>query len=194
MRIQPMTPEERFRSSPDDELWACVVCGNPWLSRQMRFQDGLEDDRRCPNHFAPNGGEVARDLQRAQASEEAAAMTERYSAPPAFPGWFDETELPALVEFSDRPVILRRGGASVVLTIQGTNLALDDAITFGHAGITSAVSPALTPVTYDSDGNPQTPFVDILVLTVQASVAVPIGLYELAYDGNVYRDVFDVRD
>ena len=55
------------------------------------------------------------------------------------------------------------------------------------------LSPALTPVTYDSDGNALDPFVDVLVLTVQASLAVTVGLYALTYEGDVYQRCFDVR-
>jgi len=82
----------------------------------------------------------------------------------------------------------------VALTIHGTNLASDDTYSYGHAGITNASAPVFTAVTYDSDGNALTPFVDVLVLTVQASVAVPIGLYALTYEDTVYRNVFDVRN
>lgn len=192
-RIAAMNHEQRFRTSPDEELWSCVVCGEMWLSRQIRFQDGVESDRRCPNHYAVNGGSIARDLRRAAASDLAASLTERHAEPPLFGGWFDDTTLAALVEFSAKPLLLTRGGPAVVLTIQGTNLAADDTIVYGHAGITDSVAPALTPVTYDSDGNALTPFVDVLVLTVQASVAVPVGLYALTYEGDVYQRCFDVR-
>lgn len=188
-----MTPEERFSSSVDDELWACGVCAAMWPSKQMHFQDGIESDRRCPNHFAAKGGELARTLAQAAASEKAAAITSQYAAPPKFPGWLDGTPPAALVEFSARPLTLVRGGPSAVLTIDGTNLATDDTIEYGHAGITDAVAPALTPVTYDGDGNALAPFVDVLVLTVQASVAVPLGFHSLTYEGSEYDATFDVR-
>lgn len=80
-----------------------------------------------------------------------------------------------------------------MLTITGTHLAAADTYTYGHAGITNASSAVLTPVTYDSDGNTLAPHVDTLVLTVQASGGVPVGLYELTYEDAVYRNVFDVR-
>ncbi len=193
MRTAAMTPEERFNSSVEDELWACGVCATMWPARQMKFQDGIESDRRCPNHFAPQGGELARTLREAAASEKASVMTSQYAAPPKFPGWLDGTPPAGLVEFRYRPLLLVRGGASAVLTIDGTNLATTDTITYVHAGITNAIAPALTPVTYDSDGNALTPFVDVLVLTVQASVAVPLGFHSLTYNDNEYGNVFDVR-
>lgn len=193
MPIAAMTHEQRFRSSPNEELWRCVICDTLWPSRQIRFQDGIESDRRCPNHYAPDGGEIARDLRRAAASELAASLTAQYAAPPLYGGWADPTTAAALLTFSARPLRLSRGGPAVALTIEGTNLAADDEITYGHAGVTDSVAPALTPVTYDSDGNALTPFVDVLALTVQASVAVPAGLYALIYEGGTYQRCFDVR-
>jgi len=194
MRIAAMTADQRFRSSVDDELWACVVCGQMWPSRQVRMQDGIASDRRCPNHYARSGGELARTLKSAEASNEAARITSRYAAPPKFPGWYDVTVLPALVEFDVRPLLLHRGGSSAVLTISGTNLTASDTLAYGHAGITNAAAPVLYPVTLDGDGNAVDPFVDILVLTVQASGGVPVGSYSLTHEGSTYSDTFSVRN
>jgi hypothetical protein len=191
MQVRAPTADERYETKGD--LWTCVVCSEAYPVSQMRFQDGIEGDQRCPNDYAANGGELARDLMRAAASELAAQMTERYAAPSRFGIWLDDRTLTALIDFSARPVVLHRGGAAVALTIAGSNLAADDVIVYGHAGITDSVAPSLTPVTYGSDGNALTPFVDVLVLTVAASVAVPIGLYSMTYDDTEYRNCFDVR-
>jgi len=184
------TREERLSG----DLWTCVVCSEPWPAKRMRFQDGIESDRRCPNCYEENGGGIARDLDRAAAANLAAAITEQYAAPPIFGGWFDGTdEVCVLTEFDPEPRRLTRGGASATLTISGSGLAATDTITYGHAGITNASAASLTPVTYDSEGNPESPYEDVLVLTVQASVAVPAGLYSLVYNDVTYRNIFDVR-
>lgn len=187
-----------FRTPTHEQLltgenWACVVCTQRWPAKQMKFQDGIESDRRCPNCYAPNGGELARTISRARASEIAGRITEEYAAPSRFPGWFDDTTDAALITFSPEPRMLTRGGSSAPLTITGTNLSATDSYSYGHAGITNASVAVLTPVTYDSDGNAVTPYVDTLVLTLQVSLAVPIGLYNLTYEGALYRGVLDVR-
>lgn len=173
---------------------ACSICTERWPVRQIQAQDGIESDRRCPNHFEPNGGSLARDLDRAAASDISTAITMRFAEPPKFPFEFDPwDDVRVLDSFSPEPRRLTAGGAAAVLTITGSNLASNDTIVYGHAGITNSVAPALTPVTYDSDGNALTPFHDVLVLTVQASIAVPPGLYKLTYEDAVYYNIFDVR-
>ncbi len=173
---------------------ACVICTERWPERLIQAQDGIESDRRCPNCFEPNGGTIARDLDRAAAAELASSITERFAAPPRFPFEFDPwSEVRVLDTFSPEPLRLTRGGAAAALTITGQQLAASDTVTYGHAGLTNSVAPALTVVTYDSDGNALTPFRDVLVLTVQASGAVPAGLYGLVYEGSTYYGVFDVR-
>jgi hypothetical protein len=179
----------------NSQCWTCVVCSERWPEKRMRFQDGIESDRRCPNCYEDGGGTIARNLDRAAAADIAARITEQYAAPPRFPGWFDETDaVVVLTTFTPEPRRLTRGGASETLTIKGSGLATTDTIEYGHAGITNASAAALTPVTYDGDGNPESPYEDTLVLTVHASGAVPVGLYSLTYNDVVYRNVFDVRD
>lgn len=176
----------------ESQCWTCVVCSERWPESRMRFQDGIENDRRCPNCYEEGGGGIARDKDRAAASELAAQITEKFAAPPKFPFWFDETSsVAALLSFSPEPRRLTIGGGTQTLTITGTGLASTDTIEYGHAGITATAS--LTPVTYDSNGNAESPYVDTLVLTAQASGGVPAGLYSLTYNDVVYRNVFDVR-
>lgn len=178
----------------NERNYACVICFERWPETQMRVQDGIESDRRCPNHFEPNGGKIARDLDRAAAAEIASAITMEFAEPPRFPFEFDPwDDVRSLDTFSPEPRRLTIGGAAAALTITGQQLASTDAISYGHAGITNSIAPALTPVTYDSDGNALTPFRDVLVLTVQASGAVPAGLYSLTYADTIYYNVFDVR-
>lgn len=177
-----------------EQNFTCVICSERWPESAMRIQDGIAPDRRCPNDFAPNGGSIARTQDRAAASDLAASITARYAAPPKWPGWFENTsDLRTILSFSPEPRRLTRGGASAQLTITGRNLATGDTITYGDAGITNASAAVLTPVTYDSDGNTITPHWDVLVLTVQASGATPVGLHTLEYSGQLYRNIFDVR-
>src|SRR5688500_6566805 len=104
--------------------FVCVVCSERWLESDVRYQDGIESDRRCPNCFEPNGGFIARNLDRAAASDLAARLTEEHSRPPLWPGWFDETdEVAALLTFTPEPRTLTAGGAAAVLTITGTGLS-----------------------------------------------------------------------
>lgn len=185
---------------PDVELrktvrnYACVICDERWPEKQMRVQDGIESDRRCPNHWEPNGGSIARDLDRAAASELAASITAKYAEPPKFPFSFDNFDACSAVSLlSPSPRRLTAGGSAAVLTITGTRLLSTDTIVYGHVGITNSIAAVLTPVTYDGNGNALTPFVDTLTLTVVASGAVPPGLYTLLYNSSIFRNVFDVR-
>jgi hypothetical protein len=174
--------------------FACVKCSERWLESEIKYQDGVESDFRCPNCYEDNGGELARDADRAAASELAALISEQHEIPPKHPGWADEfSEVCTILTFSPEPRTLTKGGASAVLTITGRNLATTDTITYGHAGITNASAASLTPVTFDSNGNTVAPHWDVLVLTVQASGAVTNGLHTLTYNDVLYRNVFDVR-
>lgn len=192
------TPYKTHFLSPEQlrggDNFICVKCSERWLERDIKYQDGIESDRRCPNCYEPNGGSLARDEDRARAAELAATLSAEMERPPTWPGWLDEfNDVTLLLTFAPEPRTLTAGGASAALTITGNGLATTDTITYSHAGITDAVAASLTPVTYDSDGNAESPYWDVLVLTVQASIAVPAGLYSLTYNDVTYRNVFDVR-
>lgn len=191
MQLQHTVDPIEVRNS---RTFFCVLCSERWPERQMFLQDGIAEDHRCPNCYEPNGGKIERDLQRAAASELAAAITTRFASPARFPEWLDAiTSVRVLDSFTPEPRRLTVGGSSAVLTITGSGLTATDTIVYGHAGITNAVSPLLVPVTYDSDGNAVSPYHDVLSLTVQASGAVPVGAYSLTYDDITYNGVFDVR-
>lgn len=169
--------EERRKSGNN---FTCVVCSERWLESEMRFQDGIESDRRCPNCYEENGGTVARDEDRARAAEEAARLSADMEIPPTYPGWFDATgDVCAISAFSSEPLRLTAGGASASLTISGTGFESGDEIEYGHAGITDASAASITSTQ--------------VTLSVQASGAVPVGLYSLTYNDITYRNVFDVR-
>ena len=160
----------------------------------MRYQDGVESDHRCPNCFEPNGGPIQRELEGAAAKELAASISAKCAPPPKFPYWLDDLIAGGVItRFDPAPRRLTRGGSSATLTIYGSGLQTTDTIAYGHAGITNASAAVLTPVTYDSDGNALTPFEDVLVLTVQASGAVPLGYKTLTYNDVIHHNAFDVR-
>ena len=145
----------------------------------MLFQDGREDYRVCRSCHEDNGGEIARTRDRSDAASLAALLTERAARPPRFPGWREDADVSAISTFTPEPRALTRGGAAASLVIGGTGFASGDEIEYGHVGITNASAPVITATQ--------------VTLSVQASIAVPAGSYDLTYNDVVYRNVFDVR-
>jgi hypothetical protein len=157
--------------------FTCAKCSQRWNEGDLREQDGY---RVCIHCFEEGGGEDERDLDRANAARIAASLTEKEMRPPKFPGWFDGEATPVIYDFSARPLRLVRGGASQVLTLTGSGFQATDTIAYGGSGISDASAPVIASTS--------------VVLTVQASVGATLGLQTLTVAGDVYRNVFDVRD
>lgn len=158
----------------------CIKCGERWPETRILHQDGVYTDRRCPNCYEPNGGEIERNRDRAAASELAGAISARFAHPAKFPFWLDDiTSVSVITTFTPEPRTLTRGGAPAALVVAGNGFASDATIAYGHAGITDAVSPVITSTS--------------ITLSVQASGAVPLGYHPFTLNDILYRNVFDVR-
>ena len=154
--------------------FTCVLCSQRWNQDDMKLQDGQAHLRVCTHCFEENGGEFARQLDRAAASELAAALTESEARPPIHPGWFEPSVVSAVTSFTPEPLRLTRGGVSAVMTVTGTGFQSSDVIAYS-SGISDAAARIITSTSVQ--------------LTLQATLAAAVGDHSITYNDILYRRV-----
>lgn len=156
--------------------FACQRCGQRWNEADLVWQDGLYLCRaQC---YEGNGGEIERTLERARASSLAADLSAKEMRPPKQAGWSDGLNIYGITDFSAKPLVITRGGASGSLTLTGFGFTGTDTIAYDDSNITNA-----SVMTTDTQ----------VSLSVQASGSAARGLHVLTYNGDRYLAVVDVR-
>jgi hypothetical protein len=178
--------EQRWR---EGGKFVCDSCGGEFPMSHLRRQrnyisNGMTTFVGVMCCYEPDGDSMARDLRSAYAAKWAAEKTARGAHPPMHDGiayyGADQYDDPsALVSFTPSPIVLTRGGASVVVAMEGVGLTSADTWTY-PSGITDAVPSVLNSSVSRTN-------------TVRASALMSPGVYNLTFNGSLWPAAFSVR-
>jgi hypothetical protein len=173
-------PQKKYAHLLNEVNWAvCDLCGWNWPESILNLRDGRKV---CPNHstYKESSRQITTRL------EKAAARLARQKEPiPKWPHPPEMRDVSGIELLTPSVVGLTRGGANKSINVKGRNLSGLDVVAFSSASV-AFVSFAPAAIDPDTRGNTAT-------LTVNAPIGGVNGDYDLLFNGDVFKGVFQVR-
>jgi uncharacterized Zn finger protein (UPF0148 family) len=164
----------------------CDRCNFAWPETMIRMKDGAKT---CPNH----GAWAESIAERDEYKEKTKARVAKEEAKEKLPKWPQVPETRGLSGVSGisptPPIQLLRGGATKDVVLSGVNLSAADTITYSHATV-ETVSTVYSALGADGASNTAT----VTVRAKSAGAGGINGMYDLIFNLEPFRNIFQVRD